>query len=158
MKYAITILFLSAGLSAAADDAESKKLLKNLEGTYKFVSGEQEGQVVEKEDPDFWGVKFVKVSLKGDKFTLIAKDKCGKEHDTELAGTITVDASKKPVHIDLDFKMGNQTQSASGITASDGESIKICFGDPADKKRPTDFKTTKDDKNKFVITLKKIKE
>ena len=162
MKYAVMILFLSAGFSTAADDEASKKLLKDLEGSYKFVSGEQEGNVVETEDPDFWGVNFVKVLLKGDKITLLCKNlnsptgmqKC------EFPGRIAVDAAKKPAHVDIKIKFSEHPQqTASGIIAIDGESIKICFGnDLDDKTRPTDFKTTKDDKNKFVITLKRIKE
>jgi uncharacterized protein (TIGR03067 family) len=154
MKCAVTILFLSASLSTAADDAESKKLLKNLEGSYKITSAEIRGQVVST-DGDFLKVVFEKVSLKGDKFTMISKNKYGQE--TEVTGTIAVDAAKKPVHVDFNFKMSDQTQSASGIIAIDGETIKICINDPADKKRPTEFKTTEDNKY-MLITLKKIKE
>ena len=152
MKCAVTILFLSASLSTAADDAESKKLLKDLEGSYKITSVEIGGQVVSK-DGNFLKVVFEKVSLKGDKFTMIAKNKYGQE--SEVTGTIALDAAKKPVHVD--FKMSDQTQTASGIIAIDSETIKICINEPADKKRPTEFKTTEDNKYS-LITLKKIKE
>jgi uncharacterized protein (TIGR03067 family) len=149
MKYAVMILFLSA---TAVDGEADKKLLKELEGSYKMTSIEMGGQVVST-DGNFLEAVVEKVSLKGDKFTIIVKDKFGTK---EVRGMIAVDPAKKPVHVD--FKMSDQPQTASGIIAIDGGvSIKICIGDPDGNTRPTEFKTSKDDKN-VLLALKKIKE
>ena len=69
MKHAVMILFLSAGFSTAADDEATKKLLKDLEGTYKVASAEESGDAL----PPSLLAKFEKVSIKGDKFSLTSK-------------------------------------------------------------------------------------
>ncbi len=128
MKYAVMILFLSAGFSIAADDAESKKLLKDLEGSYKATSAD----VLGKAAPDIVDL-FQKASFKGDKFTITGKDKDGKTQTKVRA--IAVDATKKPVHIDLkedSDQKGDQT--VLGIIAIDGDTIKICFSESSGKK------------------------
>ena len=154
MKYALMILFLSAGFSAAADDAESKKLLKDLEGSYKVTAAEGAGEA----QPAEFLASFEKVSIKGDKFSMTRKGKDGKSETR--AGTITVDATKKPAHFDLNANGGiNKGETVLSIIALDGETLKICSNDSPNPKRrrPDQFKTTMDD-NYIFLTMKKVKE
>src|ERR1700683_2988888 len=102
MKYAVTILFLTAAVSTAADDAESKKLLKDLEGSYKITSMERSGEAA---PPEFLA-SIEKTSIKGDKFTMTFKGKDGKS-ESKVA-TITIDATKKPAQIDLKADEGEK--------------------------------------------------
>jgi uncharacterized protein (TIGR03067 family) len=152
MKYAVMILFLSASFSIAADDADSKKLLKDLEGSYKITSIERNGETA----PAEFLASIEKASIKGDKFTMTFKGKDGKS-ESKIA-TITVDAAKKPAQIDLKADDGDKKdETALGIIAIEGETIKICFADASDKRRPAEFKTSKDDSN-MLLMFKKTKE
>jgi uncharacterized protein (TIGR03067 family) len=152
MKYAVPILFLSAAVSMAADDADSKKLLKDLEGTYKVTSAERSGEPL----PARFFDAFEKVTIKGDKFSVTVKGEDGKLQ-TKVT-TITVDAAKKPAQFDLKHDDGTKKDEKSlGIIAIDGETIKLCFDDSPNKKRPPEFKTSKDEPYVF-LTLKKVKE
>src|SRR5580698_9607611 len=96
MKCAIMILFLSAGFSTAADDEASKKLLKDLEGTYKIVAAEMAGQAAPAALLDS------KFSIKGDKLTITSvwTPPKGEPKSIAAVSTITVDATKKPAHFD----------------------------------------------------------
>ena len=77
--------------------------------------------------------------------------------ETNVA-TIKMDATKKPAHIDLKMDDGpNKGKTLLGIITIDGETIKLCVNEPDDKKRPTEFKTSKDDRYVF-LTLKKTKK
>ena len=148
MKYAVMILFLSAGLSMAADDEASKKLLKSLEGTYKITALEFFGGTVLAQNLDGYGKRWIK----GDKFSFFG----GKSETREF--TILLDATKKPAHFDLTAGEGNKKdKSILGIIAIDGETIKICLSETGNNKRPTEFKANKDDGYAF-FTLKKVKE
>ena len=161
MKYAVIILFLSTGFSTAADDEASKKLLKDLEGSYKITAAEESGKALSA--PLL--AAFEKVSIKGDKFSLTSKNMTATANGGVVLGksetkaaTIKVDASKKPAHVDLKPDEGDKKdETALGIIVIEGETIKICFNDETDKKRPTDFKTSKNDKY-LLLTLKKTKD
>jgi uncharacterized protein (TIGR03067 family) len=152
MKYAVTILLLSAGFSTAADDADSKKMLKDLEGSYKVTAAEDSGEAL---PARFLGA-YEKISIKGDQFSLTLKGEDGKLV-TKVA-TITVDATKKPAYFDMKAEDGpKKEKTAMGIISIDGDTIKLCFNDEADNKRPAEFKTSKTGKN-VLLTLKKQKE
>ncbi len=147
MRCAFMVLFLAARIATGEDSAESKKLLKDLEGSYKVTSAEDSGQAFD---------RCQAVSIKGDKFFLTIKAEDGKL-DTIVA-TLAVDATNKPAHIDLKVDDGPEKGETSlGIVAIDGETIKICANNVDGKTRPTQFKTTMDD-GYILITLKKSKE
>jgi uncharacterized protein (TIGR03067 family) len=151
MKYAVTILFLTAGIAIAADDAESKKLLKELEGTYKIISMEKSGETMPAKSLDVFG----NVLIKGDKFSTTRKGNDGKME--MRTATIAVDATQKPAHFDGKRDDGPKKDETSlGIIVIEGETIKICVN-ADDKMRPTEFKSSKENMN-GLITLKKIKE
>ncbi len=151
MKYAVLALLICSRFATAADDADSKKLLKEIEGNYKVTAAERSGDA----PPTGFLESIEKVSIKGNKFSITFKAE-GKTEDK--MATVTVDAGKKPAHIDLKPDDGpKKDQLVLGIVVVDGDTIKVCWNDAPEAKRPTEFKTSKDDKN-MLLTLKKAKE
>lgn len=150
MRFAILGLLLLAGPTLAADDAESKKLLQQIEGTYKLVAAERSGG-----PPPAGFLELVdKVTIKGEKLTMTFK-KDAKEEDN--SATISVDATKKPQQIDMRATNGMKTETVLGILIVENDKLKICWSDTPEAKRPVDFKTSKDDKN-MLLTLQRVKE
>ncbi len=147
MKLAVLSLFLIAGLALAADDADSKKLAMDLEGSYKVTAAERSGGP----PPGGFLDMIDSVSIKGNKFTIVFKADGGKNE--EHSATFTIDAAKKPAQIDLKPDDGEKKQVVQGIVALEDGALKICW---ADDKRPVEFKTSKDDKN-MLLSLKKMK-
>ena len=151
MKHALLALFLLGGITFAADDADSKKLLKNLEGSYKVAAVEKAGDAPPKEFIE----SLDKVSIKGNKFSIAFKSG-GKAE--EKSATITVDATKTPATIDLKADDGEKRNEVMiGILQVEGETLKICWADGPKSARPTKFETNKENKQ-FMITLTKMKE
>lgn len=151
-KHALLAMLFTAASSFAADDAESKKLLQNLQGAYKIVAAERSGGA----PAGGFLEEIERVSIKGDKFAIVFKEDGGKKE--EKSATIAVDASKKPAQIDM--KPEDAKKAVVGIIALDGDTLKICWDDAREadvSKRPTEFKTSKDDKF-MLFTLKRVKE
>lgn len=151
MRYTLLGLFLFASSTTAADDAESKNLLKQLEGTYKLAAAERSGG-----PPPAGFLELIdKVTISGNKFIMsFKKDKDAK--DEENSATISVDATRKPAQIDLKADSGKKTETVLGILLIEGDTVKICWSDTPEAKRPVDFKTSKDDKN-MMLTLQRMK-
>jgi uncharacterized protein (TIGR03067 family) len=116
--------------AAAADDKEAaKKDLDKLQGTWTFVSVEQDGQALPQGDPG------PTITFQGDKFTVKAGDQ------VVQAGTQTLDAGKTPKTVDAKVTEGEgKGTTMLGIYELDGDTLKACF-DTQGKKRPTEFKT-----------------
>ena len=151
MKSAFLVLFLFSGYASAADDAASKKLLKELEGSYTVTAAELSGG----SPPPGFLTSFEKLTIKGNKFSLTFKNE-GKSE--EKSATISVDASKKPAQVDLKPDDGDKKDhTVTGIVVIEKDVVKLCWAQGADVKRPADFKTSKDDKN-MLLTLKKMAE
>src|SRR5262249_50519962 len=97
--------------------------------------------------------------IDGDKLTAYL----GEEKIT--AGTIKLDASKKPRHIDLSAEKGGPTKGPSlGIYEIDGDTLRMMLGSEMERefdgkkefvpsKRPKDFS----DKSEPVMTFKRVK-
>jgi uncharacterized protein (TIGR03067 family) len=149
MKHAIIAIFLLGGIVFAADDADSKKLLQNLEGSYKITAVEKGGEAPPKEFLE----KLDKVSVKGNKFSISFKEG-GKAEEKSAA--ISVDATKKPATIDLKADDGDRREMV-GIVEIDGNTVKICWADDPKAARPTKFETNKENKQ-FMITLMRTKD
>src|SRR4051794_3508030 len=124
------LLLLSAvGLALGADepsDSASKKDLQGLQGTWKLVSAMQNGRALAEEK-----VKKTSIVFKGDTFLFpdLAEDA------TSRAGTIKIDATKKPRQMDA---ISTAKETMLGIYELDGDNYKVCFA-PAGKPRPTEF-------------------
>jgi uncharacterized protein (TIGR03067 family) len=96
-----------------------------------------------------------KLIFDGKKFTI-------KQGDNVMAsGTFTVDASKKPRHIDMKIEGGDdeklQGKTSLGIYELDGDDLKWASNEPGAEGRPTDF-TTKEGSKQMVVTLKRDKK
>jgi uncharacterized protein (TIGR03067 family) len=151
MKHTILVLFLIGGMAAAADDAASKKLLKDLEGEYKVTAAQKAGAA----PPPTFLEELEKVSIKDGKLTIRFKGKGGTFE--EKSATITIDASRQPAHIDLKPDEGpKKNEIVMGIVSLEGDSVKLCWGDSPNAKRPSDFTSSKENMN-FLLTLKRKK-
>jgi len=147
MKYATLALFLSFNLSQAADDAASKKLLAEIEGVYTIAAAERAGSA----PPGNFLEEIQQVAIKDGKLTITFKIE-GKAEEKSAA--IAVNAGTKPMQIDM---TPEKDKTIPGILQPDGETLKVCWNDTADGKRPTAFTTSKEDKN-FYLLLKRMKK
>jgi uncharacterized protein (TIGR03067 family) len=144
------LVVVAAGLLVAADEPkkEPPDLKDKLQGTWMAVAAERGG---EKRDPPP-GAQF---AFEGDKFTL----HIGGEGD--IKGTFTVDAAKKPAHIDLKIAEGGperfKDKVAKGLVELDGDTLKWCSNEPGADDRPTELKTTENART-MLITLKREKK
>lgn len=151
MKYAILAMFLLGGFVVAADDAESKKLLKSLEGSYKVTAVEKGGEAPPKEFLE----SLEKVTIKGNKFAITFR---GGGKAEEKTATISVDATRKVATIDLKPDDGEKRdETVVGIVQIEADTVKICWADGPKVARPTKFETSKENKQ-FMITLMRTKE
>jgi uncharacterized protein (TIGR03067 family) len=110
-------------------DDLTKQELKRLQGTWMLVGRESKGEKVPEGK-----VQAMKgrLTVNGDKFTF-------KIEDTNFTGTVTLDPSKSPKHLDVSFVGANgEKGKVVGIYELQGDTLRECF-DP--KERPTQFKT-----------------
>ena len=143
--FALGAALLGAGLEATADDKTDKTDLDKLQGTWKFVSMEQDGQPAPK------GEEMGTITFEKDKFTV----KAGGQ--VLQAGTQVLDATKKPKAVDATVTEGEgKGTTMLGIYELDGDNLKACF-DPQGKKRPTEFKTAAGSGHMLVV-LKREKK
>lgn len=151
MKHSLWVSLVFAGVAAAADDAASKKLLKDLEGDYNMTAAQKSGDA----PPPGFLESIEKVTIKDGKMTIRFGGKGGKSEDK--SATLTVDATQKPAHIDLKPDEGpKKDEKVFGIVSLDKDAVKLCWGDGPMSKRPSDFTSTKDNMN-FLLTLKRAK-
>jgi uncharacterized protein (TIGR03067 family) len=125
---ALTALALSGMLTSRGGADSGDDVLKKLQGTWKFVSQEVDGQPLPKSELANQTITFA-----GDKWTVRRDGK------VVQAGTHQFDPSKKPGQVDAVVNEGeNKGSTMLGIFEMKGESFHVCF-DPKGKNRPTDF-------------------
>jgi uncharacterized protein (TIGR03067 family) len=116
-------------LAVATPAADVKSALKDLQGTWKAISGEEGGQKASADD-----IKNMKLVFKGDEFTALHGDM------VIMAGTIKLDPAAKPGKIDLISTAGRlQGKTGKGIYELDKNTLKLCLVEPG-QERPTDFR------------------
>lgn len=137
-------------LGVCADDAASKKMLKELEGNYSAVSMSKAGEPA----PDEF-LKTIAFNIKGDTFTVTFKKGDANE---DKAATAVIDTTKKPISIDLTPKDGPEAgKPMLGIIKVEKDSITLCWTDRGENaERPKEFTSTKENKQ-FLIVMKKSK-
>jgi uncharacterized protein (TIGR03067 family) len=124
------------GWAAAGEDdlgAAVKKELEKLAGTWQLVASEKDGvKVPEAETKD------IKITIKGDKFTM---ERAGK---TVEEGWACIDPTRKPKVIDI-YPTKPEGKVEMGIYEWDGDDqLKVCITDPGtEQTRPRLFSTTK---------------
>jgi uncharacterized protein (TIGR03067 family) len=147
LRIPVAFLFLVAGTSVA-DDAASKKFLKELEGSYSPLSMTRG---VEAAPDDF--LKTFVLTIKGD--TLTVKFKKG-DMVEDKAAIIVVDAAQKPTAIDMTPNEGKDAgKPVLGIVKIEKDVVTLCWADgDARSERPKEFSSTKENKH-LVMVLKK---
>jgi uncharacterized protein (TIGR03067 family) len=141
------VVALAVCAVGAQDDA-SKKDLKAMEGTWAVTVHEFGGEKLSEEQNKQFNGKLV---VKDGKYTVYMGDtKIG-------AGTVKLDASKTPRHVDAISSEGDEKGKAMpGIYKFEGETMMVCFGQPGGD-RPTEFKTKKDTQQ-ILLSYKRVKK
>ena len=132
--------------TAKADDDETRKELKALQGTWKVVAAEQDGEAL---DRIVGGV----LTVKDNNFSI--KTASG----TELKGDLTLDPAKKPRHINFAHQEGPVKDNTwQGIYELKGDTLKICYAEAGkEKERPSEFKTLRKS-GLLLVELKREKK
>jgi uncharacterized protein (TIGR03067 family) len=124
------------GVATAGEDA--KKALKKFEGTWSVVSVEKDGKKAPEGE-----ISDVQCVFSGENLSF-------KKGDKTKEGTIKIDPSKKPAHIDIT----HDGKTAMGIYSFTKDELKLCI---SETERPTEF-TTKEGTKTTLIVLKREKK
>ena len=126
------VLALAALAPARADDDEAKTELKALQGAWKVVAAEHDGDPLER----IVGGTLV---VKENNFAIRTAG------GTEMKGDLILNPAKKPKHIDLAHQEGLlKDKTWQGIYELKGDTLKLCYAEAdSEKERPAEFKTLK---------------
>lgn len=133
-------------LAAEPPKDDVKKDLDLLQGEWKMVSGESDGQKLSDNI-----IETGRRIMKGDETTVEING------NLLMKAKITLDPSKKPKAIDYKITEGrNADKKVLGIYELDGDTVKFCFSSP-DAERPTDF-TAKQGSKRVLSVWKRAKK
>jgi uncharacterized protein (TIGR03067 family) len=145
----VSVIALACAGAADADKDAAKKELAKMQGEWRLVRGEENGEPA----PDY-AVKNLKCRINDDQMTFE-----GLEPLTDRASklTITIDAGSTPKCIDLKVEAGDEKGGVyEGVYEFKGEELKLRLnltrGD-----RPVDFET-KGGANRVLFVLKQEKK
>jgi uncharacterized protein (TIGR03067 family) len=118
--------------------AEPNKVAGQLDGTWKLVSVEQEGEKMERDDDVRWVIKDGQLSYAG-----------------EPLATVVIYADFAPAGLDLLFREPKNTYE--GVFALERDALRICLNTSTTgpKDRPSDF-TTREKPNLRVLKFERI--
>jgi uncharacterized protein (TIGR03067 family) len=134
----LPIFVLVFATTAARSDG-----LKDLKGTWVASEGQLGGEKV----PDEF-IKAISLTITDGKYSVTV----GEQKET---GTFTIDATKKPMTMDISAEDGaNKGKKILAIYELSGDTMKVCYK-LDDSGRPKEFKSTKDDKQFFVVYKRK---
>jgi uncharacterized protein (TIGR03067 family) len=138
-------VILAVGLLLGADDkqTDAKKEQEKLQGEWTMQSGERDGEQFPEEL-----VKALKRTVTGDKYVIT------RDGETLAKGTFMLDPWQKPKTID--GKMEGADKTVQGIYELDGDTLKICNGQPGEA-RPKEF-ATKAGSGLTLVVWKKVKK
>ena len=137
-------LLVVAPLALASTALLAAVAADELEGKWRVVSSEHGGR------PDGGDATQHVLVLKAGAFTV------EREGQAFIRGKYTVDATKKPVEIDMKVEEHQSNadevgKTAHGIIERNGDDLKWCTARPGDGARPTDFKTAEGSENMLVV-------
>lgn len=135
-RYGMILLTIGLVLGISQARADDKEDKEKLQGEWSQVSFELNGK--SGKIPD------AKYKFEGNNF--YATSSSGGDGE----GTFAIDSSKKPKRIDLTGK----GQLLKAIYELDGDTLKVCIGDPPSE-RPTEFKSAE---KVIVMTFKRVKK
>jgi uncharacterized protein (TIGR03067 family) len=116
--------------TAKAQDADAKKDLQSLQGTWKVISTIDSGQEVPAER-----IAKMTIIIEGNKLRFRMEG----EPEVEEA-TFTLDPTKKPRAIDIVTTDRNgQGRTVRGIYKIEGNRVTLCTNSAKDGERPTEF-------------------
>lgn len=139
----LVIGLLTFSLVAANTIGDDKKDETLLQGTWKLVEGERNG---EKPPKEF--LEAFKITFKGD--TVLPEGAGG-----ERESTYKLDTTSKPRRIDIK-SAENADRTMKGIYELSGDTLKICFSSPGSETYPTEF-SGKAGSNAMNMVFKKQK-
>ncbi|MBM3981253.1 MAG: TIGR03067 domain-containing protein [Planctomycetes bacterium] len=141
-RCAVALAFLAVAAAGLAR-ADEKAALKELEGTYKLMSAEQDGKFAEKDT-----IATVTVTIKGDEFVLSAAP------DDKKLSKIKVTPDTKLANIDFSPQDGlEKGKTFPGIYKLEKGELTIAFSEKGD--RPKEFKS---DNGVMILKLKKAEK
>jgi uncharacterized protein (TIGR03067 family) len=131
---------------ARADEDAAKKELKALQGAWKVVAAEHDGEPLDR-------IVGGTMTVKDNNFDI--KTAGG----TELKGDLILDPAKSPKRIDLAHQDGPlKDKTWQGIYELKGDTLKICYAEAdSEKERPSEFKTLKNSRL-LLVELKREKK
>ena len=143
MSAAVATLLLGLAAGSAGDEL-SKRDLKNLQGAWRTVSVEIDGKKLE------GGFADDLLTIKEGRFEM----KRGKD---TLVGSLTLDATQEPRHIDTTITAGaDKGRKSIGIYYLSGERLMVCYSAAVGKnRRPTEFRTAEGSARALVIYERK---
>ncbi len=134
MRAKLWLVAAAAALVAAEppkSDAVKDELAK-IQGTWRMVSGERNGQKIPEEE-----AKKLTRTISGDKYEV------AREGHIIGNGRMTLDPTKTPRTVDAEITApsedgGKKTVTIQGIYELDGDTMKTCLAQPG-QPRPTEF-------------------
>jgi uncharacterized protein (TIGR03067 family) len=131
--------------AAAQKEGADKKELEKFQGKWAAVSVTTDGKALEEAE-----IKDHFMAFKGEKATFLYKDK---ERGT---GSLKVDPSKSPAHIDFTYEDGPaKGTTLKGIYKFEGDTLAVCYGGFG-KDRPTEF-ASKPGSGTILVVQKRAK-
>jgi uncharacterized protein (TIGR03067 family) len=154
MILATIVLVARTGLAqdtSKKDDAEARKELASLQGSWQTVEREYLGKKATKEELEM---------LKGE---MVIKDNTvtrwvvePKERVLASEATIKIHPTAKPKALDLTFTKGPVKGTVLAIYELTGNSLRVCCSLEEDGKRPTEFAGKRDGKA-LLMVYKRVK-
>jgi uncharacterized protein (TIGR03067 family) len=139
-------LSLALLVPASAYSADGMDEAKKLQGDWTITDWYQGGVTM-----PVARLSTVRWALQGDRYSFALGD-------SEEEGTVKVDAGQKPPTIDLSPSTGDaKGKEQLGIFKIDGETVTICLARPGSKDRPTEFTSTRSNRQ-ILMTVKRARK